>query len=278
MFAMKFGSRIARGFCVAGLTTLFAVQGAAADAAFDPADAGPTSFSDRIGAIDLLHVERSGLNAFAETENFRRVAGLPIQNVSIATPRDAAATPEMISKLAVQDATISAKTDGAQNAQQAALLAVDTTGNIDLAAIDHVEVGERTKEWACLTEALYFEARGETLMGQLAVAEVILNRVDASKYPNTVCGVVHQGEKNSKGCQFSYRCDGLSDKMHERRARERAGKVAWLMLEGKPRILTGEATHYHTSAVRPKWSKRLMKTARIGDHIFYRYKTRLSSR
>ncbi|MEM7178092.1 MAG: cell wall hydrolase [Pseudomonadota bacterium] len=278
MFAMKFGSRIVRGLCVVGLTSLFAVQGAAADTSSDPAPAGPNTFSDRIGALDLLHVERLGLNAFAETENFRRVAGLPVQDVSIEAPSDAAATPEMISKLADQDATISANTDGAQNAQQAALLAVDTTGNIDLAAIDHVEVGERSAEWACLTEALYFEARGETLMGQIAVAEVILNRVDSSKYPSTVCGVVHQGEKSGRGCQFSYRCDGLSDKMHEKGARERVGKVAWVMLQGKPRILTGEATHYHTSAVRPKWSKKLMKTARIGDHLFYRYKTRLSSR
>ncbi|MBY8977581.1 cell wall hydrolase [Rhodobacteraceae bacterium NNCM2] len=184
----------------------------------------------------------------------------------------------MIGKLAAQDETVSANSDGAQNAQQAALLAVDKTGNIDLAAIEHVEIGERTKEWSCLTEALYFEARGETLVGQVAVAEVILNRVDSTKYPNSVCGVVRQGERSGKACQFSYRCDGRSDDMRETKARERVGKVAWLMLDGKPRILTGEATHYHTSAVRPKWSKRLVKTARIGDHIFYRTKTRLSSR
>ncbi|MEM6932610.1 MAG: cell wall hydrolase [Pseudomonadota bacterium] len=233
---------------------------------------------DRVGAADLLVVERSGLSAFAETENFRRVAGLPAQNVSIGTPATGADTPDRINELAAHDEAVSLTTDDVQNAQQAELLAVDTAGNIDLEAIHHVEIGERTQDWACMTEALYFEARGETLVGQLAVAEVILNRVDSRHYPNSVCGVVRQGENSGKGCQFSYRCDGRSDAMVEKGAREQVGQVAWVMLQGKPRILTGAATHYHTRAVRPRWSKKLVRTARIGDHIFYRLGTRLSSR
>ncbi|MEM7236281.1 MAG: cell wall hydrolase [Pseudomonadota bacterium] len=233
---------------------------------------------DRGGAADLLSVERSGLSAFAETENFRRVAGLPAQKVSIDGPASGAETPVRIDELAAHDEAVSATTGDVQNAQQAELVAVDTAGNIDLAAIRHVEVGARTDEWSCLTEALYFEARGETLVGQVAVAEVILNRVDSRRYPNSVCGVVQQGENSGKGCQFSYRCDGRSDAMGERQARDRVGQVAWVMLQGKPRILTGDATHYHTRAVRPRWSKKLVRTARIGDHIFYRLGTRVSTR
>ena len=68
-------------------------------------------------------------------------------------------------------------------------------------------------EWACLTEALYFEARGETLKGQLAVAEVILNRVDNRKYPDSICGVITQGASKRHKCQFSFKCDGRPEKI-----------------------------------------------------------------
>ena len=76
-------------------------------------------------------------------------------------------------------------------------------------------------QWQCLTEALYFEARGESVKGQFAVAEVILNRVASPLYPDTVCGVVHQGTGRHLQCQFTYTCDGRSDKIRERRAFEK---------------------------------------------------------
>lgn len=123
-------------------------------------------------------------------------------------------------------------------------------------------------EWQCLTQALYFEARGESLKGQFAVAEVILNRVDSPLYPNTVCGVVEQGNRN--GCQFSYHCDGRADAMADGAARDRAGRIARVMLDGAPRTLTLGATHFHTRSVRPDWSQRFDRTAAIGAHLFYR--------
>lgn len=126
----------------------------------------------------------------------------------------------------------------------------------------------------CLAEALYFEARGETRQGQMAVAEVILNRVDSKRYPDTVCAVVGQGEHRRHACQFSYRCDGLPETMAETRALSRVQDVARQMLGGYERALTKGATHYHTTAVRPGWSRRLTRVARIGDHLFYRYPTR----
>jgi spore germination cell wall hydrolase CwlJ-like protein len=123
-------------------------------------------------------------------------------------------------------------------------------------------------QWQCLTKALYFEARGESLKGQFAVAEVILNRVDSPRYPNTVCGVVEQGGRG--GCQFSYHCDGARDVMRDRKAVDTAGRIARLMLDGAPRQLTYGATHFHTRAVNPRWSRVYDRTAAIGAHLFYK--------
>lgn len=124
-------------------------------------------------------------------------------------------------------------------------------------------------DWECLAEAVYFEARGEPLKGQFAVAEVILNRVDAKSYPSSVCDVVTQGE-SGPGCQFSFICDGKPEVVTERPAFDKAGKIASIMLSGAPRMLTKGATHFHTSAVRPNWATRLPRTVTIGDHLFYR--------
>ncbi|KMK66898.1 cell wall hydrolase [Puniceibacterium sp. IMCC21224] len=131
-------------------------------------------------------------------------------------------------------------------------------------------------QWQCLAEALYFEARGETVKGQFAVAEVILNRVDSPRYPNSVCGVINQGTGRKYACQFSYTCDGRSDAIHEVSAFSQVGKVARVMLSGATRALTDGATHYHTGAVSPNWARKFPLTARIGDHFFYRQPTRLS--
>lgn len=120
----------------------------------------------------------------------------------------------------------------------------------------------------CLAQALYFEARGEGVKGQVAVAEVILNRVDSPRFPSTICGVVNQ--KNSRGCQFSFTCDGRPEKVGNASAWELARKIAKLMIDGAPRQLTDGATYFHTPAVSPSWAKRFHRTAQIGRHIFYR--------
>lgn len=122
-------------------------------------------------------------------------------------------------------------------------------------------------EWECLKTALYFEARGETIEGQFAVAEVILNRVDSLRYPNTVCGVVQQG--GSRHCQFSFNCDGKTEAMADPDAEAISGRIARVMLDGAPRNLTDGAMYFHTLGVKPSWSKRFEKTASIGAHLFY---------
>lgn len=126
------------------------------------------------------------------------------------------------------------------------------------------------EEWQCLSEALYFEARGESVQGQFAVAEVILNRVSSSAFPDSVCGVVNQGTGRKYQCQFTYTCDGHAEDVHEPQAYTRVGKIARLMLDGAPRVLTDGATHYHTRAVSPSWAKSFSRTAQIGVHYFYR--------
>lgn len=123
-------------------------------------------------------------------------------------------------------------------------------------------------EWQCLTEALYFEARGESLQGQIAVAEVILNRVDSPLYPRSVCKVVKQ--RGGGGCQFSYVCDGRTDRMRDKTSADLAGRIARAMLDHAPRLLTDGATHFHTRGVKPGWSKRFAHTTTIGAHAFYR--------
>jgi spore germination cell wall hydrolase CwlJ-like protein len=126
-------------------------------------------------------------------------------------------------------------------------------------------------ELKCLAEALYFEARGETVKGQVAVAEVIMNRVKSERFPSTACDVINQGTGRKHRCQFSYTCDGLAETISEPVAYSRVSKVARAVLDGRVPDLTDGATHYHTTAVNPKWSKVYVKTASIGDHVFYRH-------
>ena len=124
-------------------------------------------------------------------------------------------------------------------------------------------------EWACLSEALYFEARGESFRSIGAVAEVIVNRRNSSRYPGTICGVVSQGVGGRPGCQFSYKCDGRKEVFNEPAAYVRVGKMARLVLDGVLPKVTGGALFYHTKAVRPSWSRKFRRTAQIGAHYFY---------
>ncbi len=142
--------------------------------------------------------------------------------------------------------------------------------NYSRAWIDAQPVANGGESWRCLSEALYFEARGESVQGQFAVAEVILNRVDSRNFPNSVCGVINQGTGRKFQCQFTYTCDGHAEKIHERAAYNRVGKIAKIMIAGAARPLTNGATHYHTTAVRPAWSRKFRHTAKIGVHHFYR--------
>ena len=135
--------------------------------------------------------------------------------------------------------------------------------------LDLLPVKKGGKQWHCFAQALYFEARGERIKGQFAVAEVILNRMDSKDFPNSICGVVNQGGLRLHKCQFSFMCDGQYEIVRDRKAFNLAGKIAKIMMRGAPRELTTGATFYHSANVSPRWSKEFRKTASIGRHYFY---------
>ena len=156
---------------------------------------------------------------------------------------------------------------------------VETESNViyDREFLASLPAADGGEQWQCLSEALYFEARGESVRGMFAVGEVILNRVDSDAYPDSLCGVINQGTGRKYACQFTYTCDGLPETISEPRAWERVGKVAAILLDGAPRALTGGATHYHTKAVNPSWATRFPRTASIGSHYFYRQPVRTAA-
>ena len=129
---------------------------------------------------------------------------------------------------------------------------------------------ETSRELECLTQAVYFEARGEGQAGQAAVAQVVLNRVRNPNYPKTVCGVVFQGAAHGEGCQFSFACDGSMRRGRELVAWTRAQQVAARALSGGVMAAVGNATHFHTITVAPSWGPNLLRVAQVGLHIFYR--------
>jgi hypothetical protein len=123
----------------------------------------------------------------------------------------------------------------------------------------------------CLAEAIYFEARGEEVRGQMAVAQVVLNRAFSGKYPTTVCGVVYQNAHRRLACQFTFACDRRPEVVREPDMWERAKTIAAEMLDGKlwlPEV--GKATHYHAYWVRPGWVREMTKVNKLGVHTFYR--------
>jgi hypothetical protein len=126
-------------------------------------------------------------------------------------------------------------------------------------------------ESLCLAEAVYFESRGEPLEGQLAVAQVILNRVADKRFANSICGVVQERSPGpSKACQFSFVCDAHSDVPAPSRDWKIAQAVAVVALDKNTLDVTGGALFFHASRVNPKWRHRLALTRSVGTHLFYR--------
>ncbi len=142
---------------------------------------------------------------------------------------------------------------------------------------------KRSKAVDCLAKAIYYEARSEKLIGRAAVAQVILNRVESRKYPNSVCAVVFQNAHKHNRCQFSFACDGATDQPPNTQVWRNSIQLAAIVLVGTksdhdmayPSPLESlapalkRATHYHTTYVAPSWGKRLRFAGRIGGHIFY---------
>lgn len=127
------------------------------------------------------------------------------------------------------------------------------------------------KQLDCLAKAVYYEARSEDSVGQMAVAEVVMNRVRDPRFPKSICEVVYQGQYRSTGCQFTFTCDGAARHKPYGGAWDRAKDVALHVMLGLNTPVTNNATHYHTDYVNPYWAPGLVETAEIGTHIFYRF-------
>lgn len=136
---------------------------------------------------------------------------------------------------------------------------------------------DASRDLECLTQAAYYEARGEGRDGMKAVAQVVLNRVRHRAFPNSVCGVVFQGAGRRTGCQFSFTCDGSMRGRVNTAAWNRAREIASSALSGAVEARVGTATHFHTTGVSPGWRHSLVQVGQIGDHLFYRFGGRSGS-
>jgi len=135
----------------------------------------------------------------------------------------------------------------------------------------HLTAAERVNAENCLAQAIYHEARGETVYGQTAVAQVVINRVFSRYYPDSVCGVIYQNAHRHKACQFSFACSRKPIPIQDQGAWGLAELIAKKALDGQiwePEI--GRATHYHAVWVHPSWVGEMHKLASHGVHIFYR--------
>lgn len=155
-----------------------------------------------------------------------------------------------------------------------------------IAAETALQKAAARKEFECLARAIYFEARGESEAGQLAVGRVILNRVGHGVYPDTICGVVYENRHLRNRCQFSFACDGTRLTIRDTQSWQDIQVLTAALLacdggecaeeremldaaggRGAAELL--KATHYHATYVRPGWASRLERTGQIGQHVFY---------
>jgi hypothetical protein len=135
----------------------------------------------------------------------------------------------------------------------------------------NLEGKDRAKAELCLSNAIYFEARDQPYIGQVAVAQVVINRVFSGVYPRDVCGVIYQNAHRHLACQFTFACDGKRKTINEFGSWARARRIARETLDGQlyvPAVAT--STHYHATYVRPNWIHEMHRFAREGIHLFYR--------
>lgn len=154
-----------------------------------------------------------------------------------------------------------------------AAMPISTTPNPAASAM-YVPLGDGAnwlRSLDCLTAAVYYEAASESVDGQRAVAQVVLNRTRHPAFPHSVCGVVFQGSERKTGCQFTFTCDGALMREPNQQLWAQARSVASAALAGYVYAPVGWATHYHTDYVAPYWAPTLAKAAIVGAHIFYRW-------
>jgi len=166
-----------------------------------------------------------------------------------------------------------AVTPAVKGAEPVADERVEHVERVDQVAVSSKEEKKEAKEDAdlrCLALNIYHEARSEPESGQIAVARVTLNRVRSKAFPGSICAVVQQGGTKRNRCQFSWWCDGRSDRPKNARAWRRAMEIARKVLDDAVPDPTRGALYYHATYCKPSWSRAYRRTTQIGSHLFYR--------
>jgi spore germination cell wall hydrolase CwlJ-like protein len=145
----------------------------------------------------------------------------------------------------------------------------------DKLQVEDLIMNKLKAEHRCLSEVLYFEARGEGVKGQKAVAEVVFHRMRTGNYGHSICAVVYEGA-DKRGCQFSFACNGDLKHAKAQGAWLRAQILAARILTGEESLadVTGGATSFHAVSVQPDWANELQRTVQIGNHVFYKHAMR----
>ena len=161
----------------------------------------------------------------------------------------------------------------------ACLMGMGYTAYAETQNLKQAQVQKEYKEQHhCMALNLYHEARSDSELGQKAVGFVTLNRVHSDRYPDTVCDVVYQSRRDAKGnpirnkCQFSWFCDGKSDRPRDKKSWSEVSQIAHKVMQsyGVSEDVTGGATMYHASYVSPYWKSSYERTVRIDTHVFYK--------
>jgi len=151
-------------------------------------------------------------------------------------------------------------------------MVITRTVNTPVPVLLDIPAADLLAEHQCLSEALYYEARGEGSSGQRAVAEVVLHRLRTGNYGRSICAVVYEGATRP-GCQFSFTCDRSMHRLRDPQAWQDSEQLAAAILTGAVKLdnVTASAINYHATSVNPYWAPTLHETAKIGNHIFYRH-------
>lgn len=173
--------------------------------------------------------------------------------------------------IATASAAVGASMTNRPSADKPAPAVVQAVQAAPVPSVSDAVTAKLIAEHKCLSEVLYYEARGEGATGQTAIAEVVFQRIKTGRYGASICKVVYEGAKGP-GCQFSFTCNGDMKRPKHVRAWREAEALAASILTGETRLrnATGGATNFHAISVDPIWADTLEKTTQIGNHIFYR--------
>jgi hypothetical protein len=222
--------------------------------------------------VRLAMVSRSGTAEMPDEPMFGNAVPLPGEIIQDGVSGLGGASPEAYDDSA---GTMEGSVGAPSAAKLAAIMRRGDAAKAKLAAYLKHQRAEQT----CLAKAIYFEARSEPTLGQIAVAGVVMNRVESKKYPDTICGVVFQNDHMKNACQFSFACDGKADVARSRKHWRSALQLAKAFMDGtKKAHVIRNAMYYHADYVSPDWATRMHVVKKIGRHIFYVPVTRVASR